>query len=150
MGWHRDRRVKSLHDNPERVVVAPEVRALCCGRGVVVSGVEPHAGSVRERFGWKAKATEEGHKEETLGRYVGGAALGFRAHNEAAAGMPRGLSGRNAAATCGGRGVVVQRTETEAVSVAPVGGVGVGVGSERFLNQQRAMKAISRRAQRAT
>jgi hypothetical protein len=27
-------------------------------RGVVASGVQPHAGGVRERFGWKAKATD--------------------------------------------------------------------------------------------
>ena len=26
-------------------------------RGVVASGVQPHAGGVRERFGWRAKVT---------------------------------------------------------------------------------------------
>ena len=33
-------------------------------RGVVASGVQPHAGGVRERFGWRAKVTVA----ETQGR----------------------------------------------------------------------------------
>ena len=77
-------------------------RGVRCGlsRGVVGSGVQPHAGGVRERFGWKAKVTEVRRTRPPLAgrRGIGGPSGGLLAR-------PRRVTGNHACARNGRRGV---------------------------------------------